>query len=73
MYSSKVKDKTYMYECRCDERLNTKVEESTRLANRVARGTGTPKSDTFVYLYLRRVEKMFFYFRKRGKREVKKK
>ena len=26
-----------IYECRCDERLNTKVEESTRLACTVAR------------------------------------
>jgi hypothetical protein len=24
-------DKTYIYECRCDERLKTKAEESTRL------------------------------------------
>ncbi len=32
-------------ECRCDERLNTKVEESTRLTHTglVVRGTGTPK------------------------------
>jgi len=33
-----------MYECRCDKRLKTKAEESTRLAyTGVARGTGTPK------------------------------
>jgi hypothetical protein len=32
-----------MYECRCDERLKTKAEESTHW---VARGTGTPKVET---------------------------
>jgi hypothetical protein len=34
-----------MYECRCDERLKTKDEESTHLTYRdwVPRGTGTPK------------------------------
>jgi hypothetical protein len=33
-----------MYECRCDERLKTKVEEFTRLGYTwVGRGTGTPK------------------------------
>jgi len=33
-----------IFECRCDERLKTKVEESTRLTYTagVARGTGTP-------------------------------
>jgi hypothetical protein len=30
-------------ECRCDERLKTKTEESTRLRHWVARGTGTPE------------------------------
>ena len=41
-----------MYECRCDERLKTKTEESTRLTYPhtshipwVARGTGTPKDN----------------------------
>ena len=32
-----------MYECRCDERLKTKGEGSTRLTYTVAQGTGTPK------------------------------
>jgi hypothetical protein len=36
-----------IYECRCDERLKTKAEESIRLPftmiHWVARGTGTPK------------------------------
>ena len=36
-----------MYECRCDERLKTKTEESTRLTYRdwVDRGTGTPEDN----------------------------
>jgi hypothetical protein len=29
---ARTKDKTYVYECRCDERLKTKVEESTHLS-----------------------------------------
>jgi hypothetical protein len=34
-----------IYECRCDERLKTKDEESTRLEyTRLIRGTGTPKN-----------------------------
>jgi hypothetical protein len=32
-----------IYEYRCDERLKTKTEESTRLTHWVGRGTGTPK------------------------------
>ncbi len=41
----RAKKKTY-YECRCDERLKTKDEESTLLTYNihwVDRGTGTPK------------------------------
>jgi hypothetical protein len=29
---ARTRDKTYIYECRCDERLKTNAEESTRLA-----------------------------------------
>ena len=32
-----------MYEYRCDERLESKDEGSTRLVYTVTRGTGTPK------------------------------
>jgi hypothetical protein len=32
-----------MYECRCDERLKTKPEESAPRIHWVSRGTGTPK------------------------------
>ena len=34
----RVKDKTYIYECRCDERLKTKTEDSTRLTYTGLRG-----------------------------------
>jgi hypothetical protein len=38
-----------MYECRCDERLKTKVEESTRLVSTV-------------FVYYESISEFLFYF-----------
>jgi hypothetical protein len=38
-------------ECRCDERLKTNNEESTRLPDTgVVRGTGTPKDSVIIHI-----------------------
>ncbi len=40
---TRTKQKTYIDDCRCDERLKDTGERSTRLTHWVPRGTGTPQ------------------------------